>query len=371
MIIKRLALYAAVVWAWWMPCGNATAQETGSIQTEKRLSDTPIEALRLVDEALDRRDSASFRRTDTAYIRRAGERLRLKMSLNVSGSLIEVKGENATWGKFSSSLEARNKYTVSVSASYRGLSLGVAINPAHLAGKNKDLEFNLNAYANRVGADVIYQSASTFGGSFSSDEGVVDINPGHVSQRMLRLNTYYAFGARRFSFPAAFSMSWIQKRSHGSLMAGLSLHASDSKIEDSPIGLLSGDGQSGESYSSRLRMVQVGIGMGYGYNWVVARKWLIHASTIPQLVVFSRSDFTIGEQREASPYRFPSFTTVGRLAVVRHFERYFAGMTAVVNTSFVGRSRQLLVSQVKWRGRVFVGIKLWRGKREETGGVPY
>ena len=39
---------------------------------------------------------------------------------------------------------------------------------------------------------------------------------------MLTLNAYYAFNGRRFSYPAVFSQSWMQKRSCGSLMLGAS-----------------------------------------------------------------------------------------------------------------------------------------------------
>ena len=58
------------------------------------------------------------------------------------------------------------------------------------------------------------------------------------------------------------------------------------------------------------------------------------------------------------PYRFPNIMAVGRMAVVRHFDKYFAGFTAVVNTSYIGDSDRLSVGTTKWRARMFVGIKL-------------
>jgi hypothetical protein len=49
---------------------------------------------------------------------------------------------------------------------------------------------------------------------------------------------------------------------------------------------------------------------------------------------------------------------VGRIAVIRHFGRYFAGFTSVVNTSQLGDRDELLLNITKWRARIFIGIKI-------------
>lgn len=301
-----------------------------------------------VDRMFDRRDSRRRQLTDTTYLRHAPEQLRLKLRLNASGSDIVAEG-NTDNGRYKTTLEAQGKYTISASASYRGLTLGFALNPAKLAGKNKDYEFNLNAYGNRMGADVIFHSANTFKGTIETDNGTVDVPRGLVRQNMLYLNTYYALSARRFSYPAAFSQSWLQLKSCGSVMLGLSFMGGNLRV-----------GHSDELGNDdvRLSMANIGIGAGYGYNYVLNRKWLFHLSTLPQLVVFSRQRTTINGSREKSPYRFPNLNVVGRMAVVRHFDRYFAGFTAVVNTSTTGDRDRLRLNTVKWRGRLFVGIKL-------------
>lgn len=301
----------------------------------------------VLDRALDRRDRRGHARIDTAYLRRAPERLRLTLRVNASGSNIIVEGKN-DGDKYKSILEAQGKYTLSVSASYRGLTIGAAINPAKLAGKNKDYEFNLNAYGNRMGADVIFHSANTFKGTVETGDGTLDVPTGLVSQHMLYLNTYYALSARHFSYPAAFSQSWRQLKSHGSVMLGLSFMGGNLRVAHSEA--------LGNSFT-RISMAHVGIGVGYGYNWV-RRDWLFHMSTLPQLVVFSRDRMTVEETREEAPYRFPNIIAVGRMAVVRHFDRYFAGFTAVVNTSSLGDRDRMRFNTIKWRARFFVGIKL-------------
>ena len=88
-----------------------------------------------MDSVLDRRDSQA--RHDTTYMNRSPKGLRLRVSLNASGTVFDVEGSNAA-GSYTSKLEAQNKYTVSFSASYRGVTAGLAVNPAKLAGKNTD-----------------------------------------------------------------------------------------------------------------------------------------------------------------------------------------------------------------------------------------
>lgn len=302
----------------------------------------------VVDRVLDIRDSYRKSRADTAYLMRTPGRLRLKLTLNAYGSDITTRGGEGGSG-FESRLRAQNKYTTSVSASYRGLSLSVAFNPAKLAGRNKDYEFNLNAYGNRLGADVIFQSAKTYEGTVTADERQLDVPVGSVSQNMLTLNAYYVFSGRRFSFPAAFTQSWIQRRSHGSFMLGASFMG----------GRISTDyGDVLDTGSAKLGIACGALGVGYAYNWVIKERWLLHISTLPQLVVLNRCRLTTAAGKEKMPYRFPNAIAVGRLAVVRHFGKYFAGLNAVVNTLHIGDRDELSLGSTKWRAKLFVGIIL-------------
>lgn len=332
------AVLAAVFVMYAASCARA---ENDTIPGVERL-------VRDVDKVLDKRDERGRARTDTLFLKRAAERLRLKLTVNASGSDIVCRGRTDN-GSFKTTLEAQNKYTLSLSASYRGLSLGVAVNPAHLAGRGKDYEFNMNAYGNRVGADIIFHSANTFKGVTKTESGRTEIPAGLVRQNMLYLNTYYVLNSRRFSYPAAFSQSWMQLKSSGSLMLGLSFMGGNIKVRQSEeIG----------NDATRLSMADIGIGVGYGYNWVVSGKWLLHLSTLPQIVVLSRCRTTVNGERERSPYRFPNIIAVGRMAIVRHFDRYVTGLTTVVNTSSVGDNDRLRLNTVKWRARVFFGVKL-------------
>lgn len=324
------------------------SQVVDTIPNTDKIIQTGIEVKGKIDKLLDVRDNRSKAGVDTNYLQRAPVRLRLKLTVNASGSDIITRGHSEA-GDYRSTLKAQNKYTVSLSASYRGLTLGAALNPAHLAGKNKDYEFNMNAYGNSFGADVIFQSANTFKGNIESAKGNTTVPTGLVRQNMLQVNTYYVLNKRRFSYPAAFSQSWIQRRSSGSFMIGASFRGGNLRVRHSDV--------IGNT-AARLSFADVGVGAGYGYNWVIKSRWLVHLSTFPQLVVFSRNRLKTEDGEEKTPYKFPSVIAIGRMAVVRHFDRWLVGMTTVVNTSSAGDHDQLQLSTVKWRARVFVGIKL-------------
>lgn len=294
-----------------------------------------------VNRLLDLRDGRF--RVDTLYLRRVPGGLRMRVSLKAHGTRLEAEGVNGD-SRFRSDLETQVKYVVSVSAHYRGLSLALSLNPLRWSGKNKDFEVEVNAYGNRMGADIVYQSANTFGGVVTTDGGEETVAAGTVSQDLFIAGAYYTFNGRRFSYPAAFGVSWEQRKSCGSWMIGASLLARSIDVPTH------GD--------FNLHAFYVALGGGYGYNAVVRGSWLLHVSALPQLVAYSRGSVeSYGERRSVST-RFPDVIYVGRLGVTKHFGRYFAGMNAIVNASHIGGDDVVAIGNVKWQGRFFFGFSL-------------
>ncbi len=100
---------------------------------------------------------------DTNYVVRPGGRLTLKLRLNQTGNTIHAKGTvNDIYSK--ADLHTSHKTTIAVAAIYRGLAMGLAINPAKLSGSYKDYEFNLNYYSSRLSLDASYQRSTTLAG---------------------------------------------------------------------------------------------------------------------------------------------------------------------------------------------------------------
>lgn len=331
----RHILFSAILLAF----ANEAAAQTLT-QTERRAR---------LDSAL----AARYYRTpyDTNFVIRPKGKLTLKLRLNQTGNDFHAKGTvNGFYSE--ADLKTSHKTTMSIGASYRGISAAVAINPAKMKGLYKDYEFNLNYYSSRLSLDFSYQRSETLAGDFTGDRGDLRLESGEALLKVLNIAGYYTFNHRRFSYPAAFTQSYIQRRSAGSWLAGISYQGGSIKTTDDL------KARNPNAPDVRIYIGHVGIGGGYGYNWVPSRKWLLHLSILPTVVVYNRNNMTVnGERKEAQHMRLNMLFNE-RAAVVYNFSpRYFASLTAVVNNS-VFKDDNVTVNQNKWRARASFGMRL-------------
>lgn len=291
---------------------------------------------------------------DTAYITRPDARWTIKLRGNISNAVLETTARDAQGVEHNTRLHSEVRGTVSMAVAYRGMALGLAVNPAKLAGKSKDYEFNLNSYGNRFGFDIVYVASNTFRGRQNVGDVRYDIDKGYVSQKALNLNFYYAFNYRKFSFPAAFSQSYIQRRSAGSWMVGASFDGSETKVK----GVSEGEAGGMALLSPMtIRMNEFAIGGGYGYNLVVGKHLLFHLSALPTFTVYSHDYTKTDAGKERMKYHFPSVIITGRGAALYSWRNKFLGATMVYNVSVVGDEEHLQLKRSKWRTRVFFGFR--------------
>lgn len=332
-----------------------------------------------VQRRLARADSLLFRgdsllaskyyrvKYDTLYITRPNARWTIKLRGNLSGAGLTTTADAAdatATVRRQNEVMADCRGTVSAAVAYRGLGIGVALNPAKLAGKSQDMEFNLNSYSNRYGFDIVYLASKTYHGQQRTGDITADISKGQITQKALNVNFYYAFNHRRFSFPAAFSQSYVQRRSAGSWMVGASFDGSKTVMN-------TGDAAADAATASptTIRLNELAVGGGYAYNLVPSRHWLIHLSALPTVTVYSHdyvltttpsADGTTDTgttQRTDMKYHFPSVIVTGRAAVVYSWRNKFAGATAVYNYSVAGNTTHLQLQRHKWRVRAFFGFR--------------
>ena len=281
---------------------------------------------------------------DTLYITRPSTRWTLTGRINVSGAQLKMEGKQMGI-PFRSEMTADYKSTISLGVNYLGVTLSMALNPAKLLGKYKDLEINLNSYNNRWGFDFIYQDARNFKGWHETEgQSRLELPPEVLTLKSLNVNAYYAFNHRRFSYPAAFTQSYIQRRSAGSFLLAVSGQGQRAKTK--------------AQYESLLNVTNIGIGAGYGYNWVPSRHWLLHISSLPTFTVFSNTSLTVNDERIPLKYRFPEVIITARGAVIRQFGNMFVGMTMVYNFTNIGDENELSIHNDKWRTRLLVGLRL-------------
>lgn len=120
------------------------------------------------------------------------------------------------------------------------------------------------------------------------DNRLVEYNQTNLSDpirvRSLFLDGYYMFNGKRFSYAAAYDQSLIQKRSAGSLMAGLMYfhsRVSYNDITNTPLLVLMSD-------MGMVKCTQANAGIGYAYNWVPAKGWLVNVMAMPMLSFYNK-----------------------------------------------------------------------------------
>ena len=281
---------------------------------------------------------------DTDYVIRPKTKWTIRARWNVSGSQIESEGISSG-GRFKSKMKAHYKSTLSLGVGYLGFSVNLSINPAKLLGKYHDTELNFSSFGRRFGFDFVYQDAKNFTGWYEQGGmGRIDLPEDIMSVKTLNMNAYYAFNSRRFSYPAAFTQSYIQRRSAGSFLLAASLQGQRATIK--------------WGHELKLKMTNIGIGAGYGYNFVPSQGWLLHISALPTFIFYSHTSMTYDDEEVSMHYHFPEVIITGRGAVVHQMKKTFFGLSMVFNFTNIGHKDNLTIYNTKWHVRTFYGLRL-------------
>ena len=165
-----------------------------------------------------------------------------------------------------------------------------------------------------------------------------------LSVKTLNVNAFYVFNSRRFSYPAAFSQSYIQRRSAGSFLLAASGQGQHATLD--------------WDQKTELKMTNIGVGAGYGYNYVPGKGWLLHISALPTFIFYSNTSMTFGDNNVPLHYHFPEVIITSRGAIVRQWSNKFLGLSTVFNFTNIGHEESLAVHNSKWRIRTFFGLRL-------------
>ena len=130
------------------------------------------------------------------------------------------------------------------------------------------------------------------------------------------IDVYYFFNNKKYSHGAAYSFSKIQKRSAGSLIAGLTVSSQDVDIDFSVLPDLPNQ----DNIDYRFRYYDYCILAGYGYNWVISKHWLFNISALPSIGF--KHCLGISEEGVNDLY---SVSMKGLMALVYNHKDWFAG----------------------------------------------
>lgn len=239
---------------------------------------------------------------------------------------------------------------------WRWVFFGYQLDLKHLRG-NKKTEFDLSLYSSQIGVDFFYRkTGSNFKirkFSLSNDTRVNELYNvpfDGLKSSVKGFNLYYIFNHRKFSYPAAFSQSTIQRKSAGSPLVGIgytkhSLEMDWTKLDalvtekvtdKSKIGTLDSTLQSG-----KISYTDFSVSGGYAYNWAFAHNWLL-AGSVSLALGYKRT--TGDSQNEKQTFRdfiINSFNMdgVGRFGIVWNNMRWYVGSSVILHTYNYRRSQ--------------------------------
>ena len=293
---------------------------------------------------------------DTEYIGRPDLLWTVKLKGNIGGSQFNNYGKYAG-ESMRGKLKSDDMRTIGVEVGYSGLSLGFSINPTSNSKKYKDEEFTMNYYDNHFGFDVEYQHIKSFHGYQNSLGERWPVEKGDMKMNNLRINGYYVFNGKRFSLPAVFNSTWVQRRSAGSFFVQANFNTGRIKIGDNL--------DSEHSFASSLNRIDMNafsLGAGYGYNLVAGKHWLLHATVQPSFMVWNNYKLhTTNSEGQEEVNKMATdrinFFVVGRIGAIYSWNKYFLGLTSVVQHSKCGKDNDFAMRDTQWQARAFFG---WR-----------
>lgn len=233
---------------------------------------------------------------------------------------------------------------------WRWIFLGYTIDLAHLRGSDNRQDFDISLYSNQIGIDLFYRKT---GDNYkikrmSLDPDIdthamknADFNGFKASIK--GFNLYYIFNHKKFSYPAAYSQSTIQRRSAGSPLIGIGYTKHGINIDwnklDNIISDRLGPQITIEEVDSGMRFDKVefydySISCGYAYNWVFAHNWLFDASLSLGLS-YKRST---GDVHKGSisfrdfDFKNVNLDGVSRIGIVWNNMKWYFGSSAIFHT---------------------------------------
>jgi len=281
---------------------------------------------------------------DTTYISRSPGKMGLKLWGSLSGSRLKTRGDN-----LNSTLRPDMKGSVSLEFDYYDLALEVATNVTGSSGSKRDFSINCNFYPRRFVLDVSYLKTWSASGSVTYNEQTVDVKADWLVTKMLNIDAYYTFNYRKFSYDSPFYQFYVQKKSAGSWLAGLSYQGGSINTTDKVAGNVP---------ELRLKANHFGIGGGYAYNLVAGKRWLLHLSVVPNLMVWTHNSIKRNGEKILTKTKFPTVLMNSRAGAVYYFnQRHFVGLFGVGSSLFKRKSKTELMES-EWMVRMFYGMRI-------------
>ena len=319
---------------------EATAADTIATPPKKKLS-------------AFRRMVRNFSRVDTNYIepQKYNFTVMLQNTTSFEGYTLKLQDDHSVV------FAPEPSYKLGPYFGWRFVFIGYTIDIKRLKNEAREA-VALSLYAPQLGVDLFYRKSGdnyrisrvNFGNeAVNNAMRKVYFDGFETSER--GFNLYYIFNHSKFSYPAAYSQSTVQRRSAGSALAGMSYSRHSLNVDwdkfhqlmDDKVGAgVSVAVADTSMHSTNISYTDFSLSGGYAYNWVFAHNWLFDVSM--QLALGYKQLTGTANKNSRDFFRNFDFKNlmidgVGRTGIVWNNMRWYAGASAVFHTYNYRRSK--------------------------------
>lgn len=238
---------------------------------------------------------------------------------------------------------------------WRWVFLGYTLDLKHInlsSNHTGKKEFDLSLYSSLLGVDLFWRQTGndyhiqkmTFADSNIDASPMKGVDFDGIKSTIRGFNLYYIFNHRKFSYPAAYSQSTVQKKSAGSMLLGIGytrhqLEVDWEKLDGIVRERMAGTGELGIDSTmmfDKVKYTDVSVSCGYAYNWVFAKNWLLNAS-LSMAVAYNQSKSNTDPRKNSFHFKDFSFNNmnvdgIGRFGLVWNNTHWYVGMSAIAHT---------------------------------------
>ena len=354
---------------------NIMLSQTDSIATTDSI--TPAVAVQPRKSFLQRlrKMVRSFSYIDTSYIEPQAYNFTVMLQNTNTFEIYNMSNKDEQEFSFS----PKPSYKLGPYVGWRWVFLGYTFDLTHLFDGHSRQDFNLSFYTSQIGVDLFYRKSGNdyrisridLGPSYNSG-AIKNMSFNGFTYNMKGFNIYYIFNHKKFSYPAAYSQSTIQRKSCGSALAGIGYTKHKIEVNWARLNELVEE-RLGASPShpiidstmvlGNIEYSDYSISGGYAYNWVFAHNWLFDVS-FQGAVGYkdSKSDLTNSRNVRSKDFDLSNFNLDGilRLGIVWNNMRWYVGSNAVFH-GYSYNKRQFSMNNMFGNLNIYVGYNF--GKR--------
>lgn len=267
-------------------------------------------------------------------------------------------------------LTPRTAFKIGPYLGWRWIFLGYTFDIGTPSKAGKTTEFSLSLYSGKLGVDyVAIRSKGDFtfrtisGFSNTTTAQIKGLHFSGMEALTKKLNIYYIFNSKHFSYPAAFNQSTVQRRSVGSWKIGVRFdHQRIRFLHHRLPPYLQRDLAEGLQ-SVHLNQKNYSVSFGYSYNWVVARHLTLAASVSPA-IGYTHKEGQLFNTRtfwQSIKSNLTNLDCITRVGFIYNNNRWFVGASAIHYLYNYHRERYSFSNSVLY-ANIYVGFNFHKRK---------